>query len=153
MNRLWCLTACGSVVLGLGALCLHSRPAQGQEVAPPPRSPRPSETVDLQVPAGMSLILETAPPSQQSSHEGEQIVEGDATVVVARQRSPEETTRLLKEAGQGDAQQRSYEEMMRLLKEADQGDALRLRVRHSRVTLRPGQPYYPSQIFIEPLTK
>jgi hypothetical protein len=153
MNRFWRLTAYGSVVLGLGAFFLHSRPVHGQEVAPPPRAARPTENVDLQVPAGMSIILETAPPSKHSTQEAESIVEGDATIVVARQRSPEEARRLLKQAGQADALQLAHEESMRLLKEAEQGDALRLRVRQSRVTVRRGQPDYPSQIFIEPLAK
>jgi hypothetical protein len=146
MKLFWRLTAAGAVVLGLGAVFVHSRPAQGQEVAPPPRAARSTETVDLQVPAGTYVVLATSPPSKHFSQDGERIVEGDATIVMARERSSEEAKRLLRGTVQ-------YEDTKRLLKEADQGDVLRLRVRESRVTLRMGQAHYPSQIFIEPLSK
>jgi hypothetical protein len=132
MKLLWRLTVGSCVVLGLGGLSLHLRPAHGQEVPPPPRAARPPENVDLQVPAGMTLVLTNAPPSRSFRRQGEEIVEGDATIVV------------------GD--ERTIEGAKQLLKQADRGNALRLSIRHSRVTLRRGQPNYPSQIFIEPLS-
>lgn len=127
----WWRVAAGAAALALTGLFPHLRLARGQEVAPPPRQARPEETVELEVPDGMNIMLAGQPGSRHLRRAGESVVAGGATIVLGKNGNPEEARRLWKEA--------------------DRGDALRLRVRQSRVTVAIGQPHYPSHIFIETL--
>jgi len=123
------------VLLTTSLVGISPQPGQSQStgVSSPVHA---SECVEMEVPSGTFFMVEAAEGSKGLSLEDATRIEGDATIMLGKNLP---------------AIHDASREALQLWKEAHWSDAVRLRIRHSRITIARGQPNYSSHVFIEPL--